>query len=675
MQEYITKHFSFAQEYLESGIQFSNLDYLLQAKQSLVNLWPLVSSGSGSYSGRDSDIGINKSILLEKITRAFTALCVIDPNNSLEYLNKALEYDDKSPVIYNNLGYIYHNKMNDFDKAIHYYKKCFEFDPKYITGYLGIIDIYRSLRHHALELEYSEIAKKNCPESPSIHNLYGLALLSNNKLENIQYVIDTFNTALGLCVLDEHLSEKCKILVNLGHVHGSIGDYYKGIELYLEAIKYDPTHANSYQNILLNLHYFSNIDVEKNATFCKLLETFNVEKTKGLNVSDLVLKLHSQICKKLYPPLEIVRDFGHGKLIEKINIGYVSSDLFDHAVSFFAKVLFTHYNSECFNVHVYSNNIYDIGTVKTLPCTNYTCIKGMPSQQVVDIILKDNIDILVDLSGHTSGNKLDVFNLKPAPILLSYLGYPNDTGLPFIQRISDEFTEKYKPKECTSYPMKRLFLCYTPSEKYTFEYKKKNTNVRGITFGCFAKLQKINSSCIVVWKNILKIIPNSKLILKSKYFADPKILNSWKNKFKPYQNQVVLLKSTKTPQQHLDTFHLIDIHLDTWPYSGTTISTESLYMNVPVVTFSPTQKNENTSIGHVERVTASILSSMNLADSCIASSKAQYVYKAVELAKYIQKNGDLQVRKKFLETEISNHSNFIQQFELLLTDIYMTRMQ
>jgi protein O-GlcNAc transferase len=670
MQEYIAKHFSFAQEYLESGIQFSNLDYLLQAKQSLVNLWPLVNGDNGS------DSGINKSILLEKITRAFTALCVIDPNNSLEYLIKALEYDDKSPVIYNNLGYIYHNKMNDFDKAIHYYKKCFEADPEYITGYLGIIDIYRSLRHSSLELEYAERGIKNCPKSPSLYNLYGLALLSNNKLENIQTIIDTFNTALSLCT-SEHLSEKCKILVNLGHVHGSVGDYYKGIELYLEAIKADPTHANSYQNILLNLHYFSNIDVEKNPTFSKLLETFNVEKIKGSSVSDLVLKLHSQICKELYPPQKIVRDFGPRNVIKKINIGYVSSDLFDHAVSFFANVLFTHYNKECFNVHVYSNNIYDIGTVKSLPCTDYTCIKGMPPQQVTDLIINDKIDILIDLSGQTSGNRLDVFNMKPAPILLSYLGYPNDTGLPFMKRISDEFTEKYKPKECTSYSMKRLFLCYTPSNKYEYIQKQKEKNTRhtrGITFGCFAKLQKINSSCIVVWKNILKLVPTSKLVLKSKYFADPKILETWKNKFKPYQNQVVLLKGTKTSQQHLDTFHLLDIHLDTWPYSGTTISTESLYMNVPVVTFSPTPKNENSSVGHVERVTASILSSMNLADSCIACSKAQYVYKAVELAKYIQKNGDLHVHKKFMETEISNHSNFIQEFEHLLTDIYMTDM-
>jgi len=697
MEEYIDKNFTAAQEYLESGIHFSNLQYVLQAKQMLVNLYPFIAtessnkndSDSSDSSDNDSDNkngnsdnenkgesenkgGHSKKLLIEKLVRAFTALCVLDPNNSLEYLNKALEYDDKNPIIFNNLGFIYHNKMNDYDKAIQFYNKCFQYDKRYLTGYHGIIDIYRSLRHHALELEYAKKGLDNCPEAPSMFNLYGLALLNNSKFSNMQRIIDIFNQGLMLCKTRDDLADKCKILVNLGHVHGITGDYYKGIEYYIDALEADPTHANAYQNILLNLHYFNNDDANHNFIFGRLLEIFKVNKykTKVNDASHLILKLHHQICKNLYPQKEITRTFEPRDVTKKINIGYVSSDLFDHAVSFFAKALFTHYNKDAFNVYVYSNNIYDIGTINTLPCTNYICIKGIPAQQAAGMILKDKIDILIDLSGQTSGNRLDIFNLKPAPVLLTYLGYPNDIGLPYIRRISDEYTEKYKPKECTSYTLPRLFLSYTPTDKYTYEAKSRLQG-KSITFGCFAKLQKINTSCIIVWKHILEKLPNAKLVLKSKYFADPKVMNTWKQKFKPHEKQVVLLKGTKTSGQHMDMFHLIDIHLDTWPYSGTTISTESLYMNVPVLTYCAIPTGGHSSVGHVERVTGSILQSMGLEEECVANSKSQYVSKAVKLAKFIKQGNNLEVRKKFLESDISNHSKFILEYEKLLSDIYI----
>ena len=647
MDDYIQQRFVVAQEYLESGIHFSNKDFLYQAESILLQLIKLIDEGKG------------KQVLIDKILRLYTALSALDPQNRLVLLEKALKYDENNEVVYNNLGYHYHKIEMDYNQSLFHYNKCLEIDKELEIGYLGIIDLFRSFRQHTLELKYCKQGIKYCPNSSGIFNVYGLAMLNNNKFKDMDKIINIFKKGLVLCGTDgtDNKKNKCKILVNLGHVSGIIGKYKDGLDYYLQALEADPLHANAYQNILLNIHY-----IDSTEYLGSLLQRFNV-KGKG-NVPRMILKLHHVISSILYPKLETtVIEINKINNNSKINIGYVSSDLFEHAVGYFSRVLFTNYNSQQFNVHVYSNNVYNTETVNTLPCTSYKCIKDVSRDLVADWIKKDSIDILVDLSGHTAGNRLDVFNLKPAPILLTYLGYPNETGMSF-GRISDQFTELHKPKKSLVYTMERLFLCYTPPKDYT--YNPIDRNVDYITFGCFAKLQKINDTCVNVWKEILTLVPNSKLVLKSKYFKDPKVCLEWKAKFEPFQDKLLLLKGTKDFNQHLNMYNYLDIHLDTWPYSGTTISTESLFMNVPVVCLE--------GVGHVERVTASILHSMDLDTELIAQTKQEYIQKAVRVAFDKPFRENLCIRERFMKTDITNKESFMKEYEKLLKSIHQERL-
>ncbi|KAI8835711.1 hypothetical protein BJ741DRAFT_578493 [Chytriomyces cf. hyalinus JEL632] len=259
------------------------------------------------------------------------------------------------------------------------------------------------------------------------------------------------------------------------------------------------------------------------------------------------------------------------------------------------------------------------------------CIQGISAVQVVTQIQRDRVDILIDLSGHAAGNRLDVFALHPVPMMLSYCGYPNITGINGLRRISDSYTEKFNPKvqdEAVLLPC--LVLSFTP--------------------------QPLSRECNI-WmlcetpKN--QPVPNSKLILKARAFDDPSVETIWKNKFGPeFQSRITLLRHTTTPVNYLESFKLIDIHLDTFPYSGTTITCESSYLNVPVVTFAPVSIR---SVGHVARVSGSILAEMGFGKQLVANTQAH-------------------VRAAFCNVVLASSpagKDFVRDFEDLVTDEFL----
>ena len=249
---------------------------------------------------------------------------------------------------------------------------------------------------------------------------------------------------------------------------------------------------------------------------------------------------------------------------------------------------------------------------------------------------------------------MDVFKIDTPRNLvkLSYIGYPGDTGI--CRRISDEYTEI---NNVVSKPLKlpRSFLCYLNSES-TYQVHQRNT-LKRITFGCFAKLRKINVRVRQVFIKILQENPNSRLILKSKFFHDIKLQKRWKENFNPVSNRVLLLRGPEDPQEHRRMFSLLDIHLDTFPYSGTTISAEALWMNVPIIT--------KTGHSHVERVTASFLTNMGHPD-LVAQSEVEYQTIAKKLHDDILSgDGCRDIRLDFLR--MNDPKTFMRNYESLFS--------
>jgi protein O-GlcNAc transferase len=185
-----------------------------------------------------------------------------------------------------------------------------------------------------------------------------------------------------------------------------------------------------------------------------------------------------------------------------------------------------HSNRQQFVVVCYSNVVREDSKsahLKRLPQL-WRPICGLSAAAVADLVREDQIDILVELTGHTAGNRLDVMALKPAPVQVTWIGYPNSTGLPSIDyRLTDSVADPADTSQTFVEQLYRLphcFLCYTPPMGSAPEINAPPAlSSRFVTFGSFNNLAKINSQVLSLWCDILLRVPNSRMLIKCKPFA------------------------------------------------------------------------------------------------------------------------------------------------------------
>jgi len=276
-------------------------------------------------------------------------------------------------------------------------------------------------------------------------------------------------------------------------------------------------------------------------------------------------ELYEKPLEKLNPP----QDNKNLNPNKKIKLGYVSGDLKTHSVSFFLEGILTNYNRENFEVICYYNgDKIDETTIRFRTLVDgWRQIENQEDEELVELIKKDQIDILVDLSGHTKGNRLLLFAQKPAPIQVNYIGYPNTTGLKNIDyRIVDNYTDPIGTTEnLHSEELIRLpncFLCYRPpinTPEVSFCPYLKN---KYVTFGSFNNFTKISPTIISYWSKIFINIPNSKLILKTNYTLDQESKDYWYELLQENginQERVELVSKIADMNQHLAFYENIDI--------------------------------------------------------------------------------------------------------------------
>jgi predicted O-linked N-acetylglucosamine transferase (SPINDLY family) len=245
----------------------------------------------------------------------------------------------------------------------------------------------------------------------------------------------------------------------------------------------------------------------------------------------------------------------------------------------------------------------------------------MTDDQLFAKVQADEIDILVDLNGHTSGNRLTVFAMKPAPVQVSYLGYPNTTGLNTMDyRLTSRVADPEQSQACCTEQLCRLektFLCYRAPSAAPELSPSPALESGIVTFGSFNNLAKINLDVIELWAEILLSMPATRLLIKNPSLTDESTQERYLQHFTERgieANRIDLLGFARTTAEHLATYGRIDIALDTFPYNGTTTTCEALWMGVPVVTLAGR--------GHRARVGASILTALNRAEWIADSPEA-----------------------------------------------------
>ena len=349
---------------------------------------------------------------------------------------------------------------------------------------------------------------------------------------------------------------------------------------------------------------------------------------------------------------------------KKIKIGFLSPDFYkSHSITYFIKNLIKDLKESKFETHGLSLikiNEHDETTDELkLLFDNWSDLGEKTDQETINTIQNLNIEVLIDLAGLWSANKISIFNTRICPLQISWLGFNNSTGMKKVDFIlADVNTVKGEEKDYGPkiYKFPRIWNshCGFKIKRNLNELPiKKNGH---ITFGSLNNFMKVNDEVLDVWINILKKIKNSKIILKSSLYVCEDVI---KKKFEKegLKDSLVILKKTKRNDflSHINIYNKIDMCLDTFPFNGVTTTIEALWKNVPVLT--KTGYNFNSRCGE------SILKSANL-EEFIATSNDDYIKKAVSYANNID---DLEkVRKKLYndieESPIFDTKQFTKDF-------------
>lgn len=317
----------------------------------------------------------------------------------------------------------------------------------------------------------------------------------------------------------------------------------------------------------------------------------------------------------------------------KLRIAYVSKDFARHSVAYFLEPVIRHHDREKVTVYCYANLFHpDAITERFQQLADvWRDIAMLGDDDLEKMVMEDEIDILVDLSGYTIGGRLSLFARKPAPVQVSYLGYPATTGLTAIDyRLIDAVTDPIGQSEAFyAEKLRRLpdcFLTYQPMQDAPEVAPAPFLQNGGITFGSFNTAHKVTERVVEVWSRILHAVPNSRLMLKSLTFSSERGKAYFMSLFAAQglsAERVELFDWYPETSGHLGLYGKIDIALDPFPYNGTTTTCEALWMGVPVITLKGNR--------HLSRVGTSLLTQMG-ATELIADTVDDYVQRVIDLA-------------------------------------------
>lgn len=350
-------------------------------------------------------------------------------------------------------------------------------------------------------------------------------------------------------------------------------------------------------------------------------------------------------------------------------IGFVSGDMNQHPVGWFSIGLLRELAKTHPMAIYYTGQKIDQLTNDLISISPTFCFaKDLSDIELANKIQADEIDVLIDLSGHTANSRISLFKRRVAPIQLSYLGYFASTHMPQMDGvIFDKWHMSNVPKESfseTIYELPCSRFCYTPPP-YAPEPKILPALANGIiTFCSFSSTAKINSTCIEMWARTLIAIPNSRIQLRWKTLRDHKIRSHIRALFLSHgvSNSRVELYPECDHESLFHFYNEVDIALDTFPFSGATTSCEALWMGVPVVTRTGQTPASNQ--------TASILAEIGL-DDFITNSIEEFVEAAKKLSLDLNKLSNLRLtmRDRISKSTLGNPKAFAEKFSQLINDL------
>lgn len=352
-----------------------------------------------------------------------------------------------------------------------------------------------------------------------------------------------------------------------------------------------------------------------------------------------------------------------------LRVGVVSGDLRRHPVASYLVGFLAAARAHGLAFHAYSTSVREDAVTQRLKADftgGWRCIEGLTAAQAAEAIAADGIHILIDLAGHTAGNRLDVFALRPAPLQLTWYGIPATTGLACIDfMLSAPHADQPGDQAWFAERLARLpesWFCYAPLEPAP-EVAPLPAHANGhVTFGSFNSLSKINGAVVRTWARVLQAVPGSRLVLRNWQLSHEAMRQLVRRRFSEHgvdAGRLDLEGPIVSLAEHLGRYGRVDIALDPYPYVGGTTTTEAMFMGVPVLTLRGS--------GRMLRIGESLLHLAGLAD-WIAPDEDAYVAQAAAFAADLPALAGVRagLRPRLQATSLLDGERFARQFSAAL---------
>ena len=428
------------------------------------------------------------------------------------------------------------------------------------------------------------------------------------------------------------------------------GEIGESVRLLRQCVEISPSSTEIRSNLILTLHYDPNVTDED---FYAIHREWN-------RVAPAATPTHTNTPEPR----------------RRLRIGYVSADFRDHVVGRALLPGFRHHDHTSFEIFCYAIHADQEFTPEfRRHADQWRSMAGASDQELFEAIQRDGIDLLIDLSLHTSDHRLNVFARKPSPIQISWLGYPESSGLDAMDyRISDRYLEPPTGNSLAT-PKEKAWLhpdcwtCFEPAPGYPAVSRLPSSDGHPFTFGCFNNTCKINADVLTAWSRILLATPGSRLRLLTKpgshrhHLLDFLVglgVEAKRITFVEYQPH----SATLSQGDLLGRYHEIDLALDTFPYNGMSTTLDALWMGVPVVSYVDRR--------NLGRAGLSLLSNVGLPQFAVSSIDS-YVETAVRVSQDKQALAALRagLRAKMQASPLLDAADFTRKLEAGFRDMWV----
>ena len=536
------------------------------------------------------------------------------------------------------------SQQGDREAAILNYKKVIELEPDSPDAFIMLGCLYTDLGQLPKAIEATQHAVSLRKNSPEVYFALGNVFSTQGKYPE---AVKNFQQALQL------RPAYVDVKNNLASALLAMGRNAEAVDLYRAVVQAQPTHLVALQNVAFCLSFEAGSS-----------PAFYLESAK---------KFGAVVSAKSKPYTSWTRD---PQTDRALKVGLVSGDLRQHPVGFFLESVLTYFDIEKVEVHAYSNRTTNDPLQESLKSrvSSWSAIEGLSDENAAKLIHDAQLDLLIDLSGHTGMNRLAMFAWRPAPVQASWLGYWASTGVAEVDYILAD-RHSVLPEHHHHFSERVWYLadarmCFTPPSAVYELVPSPPPSVKNkyITFGCFQSIRKLNVDVLALWGRIHQQLPDAKFRLQGTGFTDPKISADLLQRLADVGIAAsrVSLHVSVPGHEYLKCHSEVDVILDCFPFPGGTTTCDALWMGVPTVTMAG-----NTMLS---RQGVSLLMYAGLPD-WIAQNEDEYVAIAVSKARDTKQLSRLRgaLRQQVFESPLFNAPGFASSLQDTLSAMVLDK--